>query len=127
MFSYSLDLVSLVHRVRFHINDVNEGAGPMPDDVNFTDEEIEAVLSVEGSWQRAVASCLERLATAWRLYPSFNADQFEISRSHIARGFADDAARWREQYGYNGKPVGFSSSSPIRNDAYSTGLTVSGE
>ena len=129
MFTYLYDMEADTHKVRFHIHDVTEGAGPLPNDLNFQDEEIEAVISLEGTWQRGVARCLETLAAAWRLYPNIESDQFGLSRSHISRGYAEQAQEWREQYGY---PTGAASESgvrtihPVKVDAYSSTLTIAG-
>ncbi len=101
-FSYEAVHRGNLDRVRFHIQDVATGHGPLPEDVNFDDEEIESILVAEGSWQRAVAACFERLSAAWRKYPNLESDQFGLSRSHISRGYAEDAERWRKQYGYSG-------------------------
>lgn len=89
-------------RVRAAINDVKPGFGPLPEGENFTDAEIADLVTVEGTWQRAVAGALERLAAAWRVHPSWQADGLTISNSHISRGFADEAKRWRETYGKGG-------------------------
>lgn len=104
-------------RVRFHIDDVTEGSGPKPLDANFSDEEIDSILTSEGSWQRAVAACFESLSAAWRKYPNLESDQFGLSRSHISRGYAEDAERWRKKYGYAGDLL---SNSRL---AYSRGFT----
>ena len=92
-------------RIRFQIGDTVLDSGPLPDDGNFFDEEIESILAAEGLWQRAVAACFERLAAAWRKYPNLEADQFGLSRSHISRGYAEDAERWRKQFGYAGQAI----------------------
>ena len=89
-------------RVRFHIEDVERLSGPLPEDANFSDEEIESILAYEGSWQRTVAACFERLAAAWRKFPNLESDQFGLSRSHISRGYAEDADKWRKEWGYSG-------------------------
>jgi len=93
-----------IDRVRFHLQDTVYGTGPLPKDANFSDEEILMLIASEGFWQRAVAAGLEALATAWRKYPNLESDQFGLSRSHISRGFAEDAALWRTKWGYAGEP-----------------------
>lgn len=92
-------------RVRFHIQDTIENQGPLPEDASFSNEEIESIIGAEGSWQRAVAACFERLSAAWRKFPNLESDQFGLSRSHISRGYAEDADRWRKNYGYAGDPA----------------------
>lgn len=124
-FTYSHNLSLDVHKVRFHIQDVEIGSGPLPEDENLSDEEITAQITIEGSWQRAVAACLERIAVAWRKFPNLESDQMGLSRSHISNGYMQDAKRWRDQYGYATEKVGVGSISPIRIDAYSTDLRIS--
>lgn len=102
-------------RVRFHIADTVENNGPLPDDGNFQDEELDPILDAEGSWPRAVAACFERLTAEWRKYPNLEADQFGLSRSHISNGFAQDAKRWRDEYGYALAPH-------LRTRAFSVGF-----
>lgn len=104
MFTYSPTANTPKDRVRFHLRDTLINKGPLPQDANFTDEEVLALIEAEGFWQRAVAAGLEALATAWRKYPNLESDQFGLSRSHISRGYADDAAKWREKWGFAGEP-----------------------
>ena len=101
-FTYEAPHRGDLDRIRFHIQDTEAGHGPLPEDKNIEDEEIDSILAAEGSWQRAVAACFERLAAAWRKFPNLESDQFGLSRSHISRGYAEDADRWRKQYGYVG-------------------------
>lgn len=121
-FSYSDTRASDLDRVRFHINDTENGSGPLPGDSNFTDSEIEDMISVEGDWRRAVAAGLERLSVAWRRHPTFQADGVSISRSHISRGYLDEAKVWRRAYGYaNGTRV--KARGVIRVDGYSDDIS----
>jgi hypothetical protein len=103
-FSYSASLIRDIDKVRFWLRDTLEGHGPLPDDGNLEDEEIAGLLTIEGHWQRAVAAGFETLASAWRKYPNLESDQFGLSRSHISRGYAEDAESWREKWGYAGQP-----------------------
>ncbi len=100
-FSYTASISVDRDRVRYHIRDLEEDNGPLPGDANFQDAEIDDLLTEEGNWGRAVAACFEILATAWRRYPTFQADSVTVSRSHISRGYAQDAKEWRKKWGYN--------------------------
>lgn len=128
MFNYDDSLPTDRDRVRFHVRDTVLEHGPLPQDANFSDEELNGILAVEGSWQRGVAGALEALAVAWRKYPNLESDQFGLSRSHISRGYADDAKYWRDQYGFptdgpsaHGAP---GSRGYIRVDGFSDDLVV---
>lgn len=119
LFTYDTSLTSNVHRVRFHIGDTDPDNGPRPNNAIYSDQEIAAVLSYEGTWQRAVAAMFETLGAEWRLYPTFSADQFSLSSSHISRGYMEQAQHWRDQYGFSGGASGLQSVSPFRKDGYS--------
>jgi len=98
-FTYIGTLATDRDKVRFYLADKVASAGPRPSDGNFTDAEIDGLITVETSWERAVAGGFETLASEWIRYPSFQADNFAISRSHIAKNYQDQAERWRKRYG----------------------------
>lgn len=86
-------------KIRFHLQDTVNGEGPKPSDGNFSDAELAALVTIEGTWQRAVAAGFEALAAAWRRYPDFKADGLSLNRSSIAKGYTADAKKWRLMYG----------------------------
>ena len=98
-FTYLGTLANDRDKVRFYLQDTVSESGPKPADGNFTDDEIDGLITAEGNWQRAVAGGFETLATAWRRYPSFTADGLQLARSDIAKGFDDQAEKWRKQHG----------------------------
>ena len=112
-FTFDASIAEDRDRIRSAIRDIEWESGPLPGDKNFTDEELDDFLDREGHWGRAVAHSLEILASSWRIHPSFQADSMSISRSHISRGFSDDAKQWRKQYGY-------SDASPVATTVYLT-------
>jgi len=115
-FTYLGDLSTTRDQVRFYLQDTVENSGPRPSDVNFSDAEIDGLLTLEGSWQKAVAAGFETLASSWRRYPDFKADGLTLSRSDIADGYAKQALEWRRRYGY-GTTAG--SRAVTRQDGYS--------
>ena len=115
-FTYNGTLTTNLDRVRFQIGDVTEDGGPRPSDGNFTDAEINQLITNEGTWQRAVAACFERLATEWTRYPSFKADGLSLNRSDIAKGYRMQAESWRQQYG---RTVPIAVAGQITKDGYS--------
>jgi hypothetical protein len=122
-FTYLGDLSTNRDKVRFFIGDKVPNGGPRPGDGNYTDAEIDGALAVADSWHETVADLLDTLATEWVRYPSFQADNFSISRSHIAKNFQGQAEAWRKQHGLASpqKKYGAPGSEPItRVDAYST-------
>ena len=102
--------------MRFYLRDTTQGSGPLPSDGNFSDEELNGLITAEGSWQRAVAAGFETLASAWRRYPSFQADGLRLDRTAIADGYAAQAKVWRTRHGSTGRA---GSASVTRVDGYS--------
>jgi len=128
-FTYDDALSTDRDRVRFHLGDVTMAAGPRPADDNFSDAEIDGLVTIEGSWQRAVAGGLERLAVEWLRYPSFKGDGLTLNRSDIAKGYQSQAASWRKRFG---APTPTYVVGTIRKDGYSDDIasndvSVSGE
>ena len=101
-FTYLGTLATSRDKVRFYLGDKTENAGPLPSDANFTDAEIDGLISAEGSWQKAVAAGFETLAARWRRYPDFRADGLSVNRTDIADGYLAQAKEWRRTYGRGG-------------------------
>ena len=55
-FTYLGTLATDRDKARFYLRDVKEDSGPRPADANFSDAETDGLITVEGSWQRAVAA-----------------------------------------------------------------------
>lgn len=70
-FTYT-PLVTDRDKVRFHIGDTDENA------FIFSDEEIVAIISMAGSWQAAVITCLRNIIARLAATPSFSADWLRI-------------------------------------------------
>jgi len=86
-------------KVRFHLGDTVTAAGPLPADANFTDAEIDGLVTAEGSWERAVAAGFERLAAEWTRYPSFReTNGLSLNRSDIAKGYREQADQWHSDF-----------------------------
>lgn len=115
-FTYSDDLSTDRDKVRFHLQDTTDGSGPKPGDGNFTDNEIDGLIEVAGSWQRAVAAGLRALASAWRRYPDFKADGLKLSRSDIAEGYDEAAGAWEKRFGI---PAPVAVAGVVKVDGYS--------
>jgi hypothetical protein len=86
-------------RVRFSIQDTIEGQGPKPDGGNFTDEELDGVLSSESAWPGAVAACFEVLAGLWAQYVDTTIGPRKEQYSQVARRYQSLAESWRVKYG----------------------------
>ena len=119
-FTYLGTLATDRDKVRFNLSDTVEDAGPRPADANFSDAEIDGLISQEGTWQCAVAAGFRRLAAEWRRYPSFKADGLSLNRSDIAKGFEADAAQWALDFP---RPRPVYVVGQITKDAYSDDVT----
>jgi len=84
-------------RIRFYIQDTVENSGPKPSDGNFTDAEIDGLLTVEGNWQQAVAAAFEVLEAAWAGYADWQAGPRRESASQIAERYHEKAQTWRDK------------------------------
>jgi hypothetical protein len=99
-FTYIGDLSTDLDKVRFHLRDVDPGQGPLPGDKNFQDSELNGLLTLEDSWQRAVAAGYEVLAADWARFADLSVGPRRESLSQIAESYASLGAQWRAQYGF---------------------------
>lgn len=99
-FTYNDAILADRDRVRFNINDVELKKGPRPSGGNFSDAEVDAALSWEGSWQRAVAYLYENLSGAWAKEVDANFGEQSYGRATPSAQFAAQAREWRMRYGY---------------------------
>lgn len=123
-FTYSESLVSDRDKVRFAVGDTVFEEGPRPEDANFTDEELDGLLVIEGTWERAVAAAFETLVALWTKHVTFNAEGISASMSDIADRYRQSAAEWRQRFGDPPASMTsqFGSESPTRTDGYSADI-----
>lgn len=95
-FSYNADLSLDRDRMRFYIGDTVSDAGVRPDGSNFSDEELDGLISAEGSWQAAIAAAAEILAMLY-------APEVDIAIGPRKESLSQAAVRyetaWRRQAG----------------------------
>jgi len=99
-FTYVGDLSTDRDKVRFYLQDTVSASGPKPGGGNFTDAEVDGLVTVEGTWQRAVAGGFEALAAVWAQYADLWVGPRKESLSQVAERYAALAKRWRDQFGY---------------------------
>jgi hypothetical protein len=97
--TYVGDLSTDRDKVRFYLQDTVEDSGPKPGEGNFTDAEVDGLVNLEGSWQRAVAAGLEALAVAWARYADLTVGPRKEALSQVAKRYQEQAREWRERYG----------------------------
>ncbi len=96
-FTYLGTLATDRDKVRFYIQDKTENSGPLPSDGNFTDAEIDGLLTAEGNWEQAVAAAFEALEAAWAGYADWQVGPRRESASQIAERYAQKAEVWRDK------------------------------
>ena len=100
--TYNDALTNDSDKVRFQIGDTLADDGPLPGDANFTDAELDALLTREGTWQRTVAACYEVLASKYANHTTFSAHGGTFTRSDASSVYKKLAEDWRADWGYPG-------------------------
>lgn len=115
--AFTYDLTTNVGKVRLNLGDKVEGSGPWPNGGNFSDAEVEQILTQEDNEvMRAVAACCEILANAWAGVASIAVGPRREELNHVSEMYRQRAQDLRTQYG--GGDVTFSV--PLdREDGYS--------
>ena len=97
--TYAGTLATDLDKVRFYIQDTAANTGPKPAGANFTDAELGGLITVEGTWQKAVAGAFEILAGLWGQYVDMQVGPRRESLSQTAARYESLAARWRKAAG----------------------------
>lgn len=84
-------------RVRFAIGDTAYGHGPRPDNGNFSDEELDALLTEYGSWPCAVAAAFRSLHASWAVRPIFGPGELSTTHANVARQHELAANYWLDR------------------------------
>lgn len=100
-FTYSDALSYDRDKVRFHIGDTQEDAGPRPDKRNFSDNEIAFALDTEDDRiNGTVAYLLEILANEWTAYAIQEREgEVQMDAKEVAANYREQAAFWRTKPG----------------------------
>jgi hypothetical protein len=123
-FTYVGDLSTDLDKVRFNVQDVTSGDGPRPGKANFSDAELNGLLTVEGSWQRAVAAAFEALASAWARYASYTVGPRGEQIAQISQMYKAMASEWRGEWGYGQTSTGQGVVASTRVDGYSDDIAA---
>jgi len=86
-------------KVRFHLGDTKQGEGPRPTDANYSDAEIDALVTSTGSWQKCVATLLDALAIEWSRYSVIWVGPRKEEFDKVSVAYAERAKKWRADYG----------------------------
>jgi hypothetical protein len=99
-FTYNGTLTTDLDDIRFKVRDTTENSGPRPSGGNFTDEEINGLLAIEGTAERTVAALYEALASEWSVYVDTKIGPRDEKLSQVAGAYERLARRFRKDYGY---------------------------
>ena len=115
-FTYLGTLATDRDKVRFYIGDTVQASGPKPASGNFSDAEVDGLITAEGSYQKAVAGAFETLAGLWSQYVDTRIGPRQQSYSQTAAGYEKAAKTWRRRSGSQGRA---GSRAVTRVDGYS--------
>jgi hypothetical protein len=121
-FTYLGTLATDLDNVRFNIGDTVENSGPKPNSANFTDAELNGLITREGSWQRAVAGAFEALAGYYAPQVDIALGPRKEALSKAKEAYASLAEDWRSLHGSATSSVG--SSAMIKVDGYSDDIAA---
>lgn len=113
MFTYNTS--TTVGKVRLEIGDNQiEPNGILPDGRNFSDDEITAFFTEEGSVLRTAARCLEVASRRWARVPKQQTTGSESSSQETASHLLRQALELRRRYGHTNRTI---ASGSVRVDA----------
>lgn len=98
-FTYDDTLSADRDKVRFYLQDTAIDEGPKPPTDNFTDNELDGLITLEGNWQRAVAAGFEALTAIWTQYADLSEGPHKETLSQVAEGHRKSAILWRARSG----------------------------
>jgi hypothetical protein len=116
--AFTVNVDTLIGKVRLLIGDDKEGAGPLPDGSNFTDEQVLFFLEEEDqSYGAAAAMACENLSTRYAALVDTTVGPRRESLSQATKQFADRASVLRDSFGGGG--AGVISAGLVKVDGYS--------
>jgi len=122
-FTYDGDLSTNLGQVRFHIRDTVENAGPLPSSGNFTDAELNGLLTVYGTVNKSVSAAMAALASQWSSYANITVGPRREEYAAIADAWRKQQAEWDKKYSIHMTTTG-SSAYLTRVDGYSDDISA---
>ena len=96
--TYVGDLSTNLDKVRFHIGDTAASAGPLPSAGNFTDAELNGLLS-GSTVNKAVSAAMAAIASRWSSYANITVGPRKEEYAAIAKSWREQQADWNKTYG----------------------------
>ena len=124
-FTYLGTLGTDLDYIRFKVGDTVSGSGIKPSDANFTDEEINGLLTIEGSTDRTVAAIYETLSLVWAKYVDSEIGSRKEKSSQTSARYAALAKKTRDDYGFGASTISVATGSVTRRDGYSSNISSS--
>lgn len=122
-FTYTSNLnTDDIDYIRFHTGDTTESEGIKPNGANFSDEELTALLSIEGTKYRAVAAVFEALSATWAIYVNTQMGSRREGLEKVADNFMKLASQWRKQHGETPSATTLTTGFVTRVDGYSNDI-----
>lgn len=116
------ELDTPVGQVRFQLGDRIEGSGVLPNGANLADEDIEFLLTQQGSdVMRAVAAAAEIIRRSWAQAVNTTVGPMRQELEAIYKHWEAESARLLTQYGSATVATGAFSHGAARGDGYSDG------
>lgn len=93
--TYDSTLSTDLAKVRFFVGDTTSGSGPKPAKANFADSELTELISIAGSWQKAVPLVLRTLANLWSGAATRETISiYTVQYNDRAKSFREQADEW---------------------------------
>jgi len=123
-FTYLGTLATNRDKVRFYTGDTSNApdAGIKPGGHNFSDGEIDGLVTTEGTWQRAVTAVFEALAALFAQEVDEKNEKISIMYSQKAARYQSLAEKWRSDYGRSEGGGTVTTSAVTRIDGYSSDI-----
>ena len=96
--TYVGDLSTNLDKVRFHLGDTTASSGPLPSGGNFTDSELNGLLSSTGTVNKAVSAAMGAIAARWNGYANITVGPRREEYAQIAEAWERRQAAWNELY-----------------------------
>ena len=120
--SFTYILGTDIGKVRFDVGDTSsaDGEGVKPDGSFITDEEVQMLLTREGSVGRATAAACEALARMYARFTDLTVGPRKESLSQASVAYAKQAQELRRQFGGGSKRA--TAGGIVKQDGFNAGL-----
>ena len=97
--TYAGDLSTDLDKVRFHIGDTAASSGPLPSAGNFTDAELNGLLTSAGSVNKAVSAAMAAISARWSSYANITVGPRKEEYAAVSEAWLKRQDAWDKKYG----------------------------